>query len=124
MKPSIINEQGVINPRHATSPEYKCTCIVIANVMLYLFSLLLLIVADVASSQSLTWKTLSLPKANDRYNDVWFVDPMTGWAIIPSDGFKEDGMIYKTTDGGATWVMQFKSYKHLRSVCFLDPLVG
>ena len=92
--------------------------------MLYLFSLLLLIVADVASSQSLTWKTLSLPKANDRYNDVWFVDPMTGWAIIPSDGFKEDGMIYKTTDGGATWEMQFKSYKHLRSVCFLDPLVG
>lgn len=62
--------------------------------------------------------------ASDRYNDVWFADPLTGWAIIPSDGLKEDGLIYKTIDAGLTWKTQFKSYKHLRSVCFLDSLTG
>jgi photosystem II stability/assembly factor-like uncharacterized protein len=91
--------------------------------MRYLFVLLVIALPASATAQY-HWSPLSLPNAEDRYNDVWFVDPLVGWAIIPSDGFKEDGFIYKTTDGGSTWETQYKSYKHLRSVCFLDPLVG
>src|SRR5688572_11973448 len=91
--------------------------------MLYLYSLLLILIADVAFAQTLAWKRLLLPKADDRYNDIWFADPMIGWAVIPSDQ-NDPGIIYKTTDGGDTWTSQFESPRHLRSVCFFDSLIG
>jgi photosystem II stability/assembly factor-like uncharacterized protein len=93
--------------------------------MRYLLALVILLYSNITQSQTFSWKVLPLPKVSDRYNDVWFITPDLGWAIVPSDGgTKPDGFIYKTTDGGATWTTQYATTQHLRSVCFLDERIG
>ncbi len=86
--------------------------------------------------QTYTWKTLSTPPPAIRYDDIFFVNPQVGWAIDPFDtiyytsGTTLDsifhiGRVYKTIDGGQTWIIQLDSSRnHFRSLAFVDSLHG
>ncbi len=71
-------------------------------------------------AQQITWTTLGLSGAlAGRYDDIYFVSPQVGWAI---DG---DSGIFKTTDGGTSWNLQFDNFhNYLRSIRFVDSLHG
>jgi photosystem II stability/assembly factor-like uncharacterized protein len=64
------------------------------------------------------WTTLNIPSSG-RYDDVFFIDELVGWAAGGNSG-----KIYKTTNGGATWTMQYNTGKYLRSIEFLTPTLG
>ncbi len=63
------------------------------------------------------WRPLDIPSAN-RYDDVFFIDENTGWAV------NGERRIYKTTDGGATWTLKFQADNYLRSIEFATPMLG
>jgi photosystem II stability/assembly factor-like uncharacterized protein len=66
-----------------------------------------------------TWQTLNSVPVVSRYNDIYFVTPTRGWIANGS------GQIYRTLDGGVSWVKQFeKSTVHFRSIGFVDSLNG
>ncbi|MCF8412885.1 MAG: T9SS type A sorting domain-containing protein [Melioribacteraceae bacterium] len=72
-------------------------------------------------AQSGKWVSLDngLPEVNSRYEDIYFSNPDTGWVI------QFEGNIYKTLDGGSTWVTQLsKSGLNLRSIVFADDNYG
>jgi len=63
------------------------------------------------------WTTLNIPNAG-RYEDLFFINQTTGWAVSPDK-------IFKTTDGGATWEHQYTpEWVYLRSVEFATPQLG
>jgi photosystem II stability/assembly factor-like uncharacterized protein len=64
------------------------------------------------------WTTLTIPSAG-RYDDVFFINDTVGWA---AGGNSTE--IYKTTNGGASWTMQYTSGKYLRSIEFATPTLG
>jgi photosystem II stability/assembly factor-like uncharacterized protein len=76
------------------------------------------------NSPNLQWFATNAPTASSRTDDIWFVDPMIGWAV------NSDGKILKTTDGGISWQQQFQTPIvrnrpiYLRSVGFANPLNG
>jgi photosystem II stability/assembly factor-like uncharacterized protein len=54
-----------------------------------------------------------------RFDDLYFVNDSTGWAV------NADGKIYRTTDHGESWTLQFDNAVHyFRSVEFLDDQHG
>jgi photosystem II stability/assembly factor-like uncharacterized protein len=66
-----------------------------------------------------TWQTLNSVPVVSRYNDIYFVTPTRGWIANGS------GQIYRTLDGGVSWVKQFeKNAVHFRSIGFVDSLNG
>jgi len=79
---------------------------------------LLLMLADSALPQSPRWRTLPNAPVSARHEDVFFVNPSIGWVVNGS------GQIWKTTDGGASWALQFVADAYLRSVGFTDSLTG
>lgn len=67
------------------------------------------------------WTPLDLPKST-RYDDVFFIDEQTGWAV--GGGART---IYKTTDGGQSWTLKFQSPTdpdYLRSIEFVSASIG
>jgi photosystem II stability/assembly factor-like uncharacterized protein len=66
----------------------------------------------------LKWFSTNAPIASSRTDDIWFVDPMVGWAV------NSNGQIIKTTDGGNTWEQQFQDDIYLRCIGFATPLKG
>ena len=66
----------------------------------------------------LKWRPTNAPPASSRTDDIWFVDPETGWAV------NSNGQILKTEDGGASWEEQFQSGAYLRSVGFANACSG
>jgi photosystem II stability/assembly factor-like uncharacterized protein len=70
------------------------------NLMKSIFTTLLLLFAiGIAHSQS--WTLLSnSPAAGFRHDDLFFINPDTGWVV------NVDGYIYKTTDGGNSFITQ------------------
>lgn len=81
-------------------------------------------------SQQYLWDQLPSPAAQFRYNDICFLNPKLGWTVHPFSPFspidpKPRGAIYKTTNGGETWITQLDDIKnHFRSVAFADSLHG
>jgi len=76
---------------------------------------------------SQTWQVLpSLAPSSGRYEDLWFINANTGW-VVENGGGKR---IYKTTDGGNTFVMQFQLSASdsmsfgFRSVAFNNSQLG
>jgi photosystem II stability/assembly factor-like uncharacterized protein len=66
-----------------------------------------------------SWQTLPNAPITSRHNDAYFVNPNLGWIVSGA------AQIYKTTDGGASWQLQFSNVAtHLRSVGFIDSLRG
>lgn len=57
----------------------------------------------------------------DRYDDLFFISPDTGWAVGSRTGF---GKIYHTTNGGSTWSVQKNIGDYARSVEFADKNLG
>ena len=79
------------------------------------FTLFILLFSSYAFSQ---WTTLNIPSAG-RYDDVFFINDSLGWAAGGNSG-----RIYKTSNGGASWTMQYNTGDYLRSIEFANPLVG
>lgn len=89
---------------------------------------LVLLITSVSHAQltNYKWEILkSLPKQGDRYNDIYFVDEMRGWAIAPYMGIHYPGQMYRTVDGAQTWSAVLDSnLGHLRSIVFRDSVNG
>jgi photosystem II stability/assembly factor-like uncharacterized protein len=67
----------------------------------------------------LQWRPTNAPIASSRTDDIWFLDPSTGWAV------NSNGQILMTEDGGVTWTEQFKtSPDYLRCVGFANRMKG
>lgn len=55
-----------------------------------------------------------------RYDDIFFLNNQMGWA---AGG--DNGIVYKTTDGGLNWTNQFQdSSSYFRNIEFLNPEIG
>ncbi|MGB4846721.1 MAG: YCF48-related protein [Saprospiraceae bacterium] len=81
-----------------------------------LLHFLVLLMAAPSFSQS--WNLAGpIPFAN-RYDDIYFVNPNTGWTV------NSEGNIFKTTDGGLTWTWLYQNSYYFRSVEFLDENTG
>src|SRR5215207_6945438 len=67
-----------------------------------------------------TWSQLpNSPSGTTRHDDIWFVDETTGWSA------RGRGGIFKTTDGGNTWVQKLtNTTTHFRCIAFASPLRG
>ena len=74
------------------------------------------------------WQALPAAPVSYRFDDFYFINPDTGWAINPYYGLaivKQYGRIFKTTDGGNTWQkLKDSSGTYYRSVGFVDALTG
>ncbi len=73
-----------------------------------------------SSSISAQWKLLeNSPTAGFRHDDIFFIDEHTGWVV------NVDGFIYRTTDGGTSWLKQLeKPETSFRSVGFANANLG
>ena len=71
-------------------------------------------------SQSPVWQQFpNSPSGTDRHDDIFFVDANTGWSV------RSNGYIHKTTDGGATWVVQANQpATHFRCLGFTSATRG
>ena len=59
--------------------------------------------AVMSSDGGASWKPLIMPQtANPALNYVYFLNPTTGWLNMTD--YNIGGMIFKTTDGGTTWI--------------------
>lgn len=82
-----------------------------------LASLCLAIQLPLAQAQ-IGWSVTNIPDGG-RYDDLFFIDELVGWAAGGPSGW-----IYKTTNGGASWVLQFSTPFYLRSIEFVDADKG
>lgn len=74
---------------------------------------------EVNAVSPLRWRKTNAPFASSRTDDLWFINPDTGWAV------NSDGNIIKTTDGGLSWVVQQSAPGvYLRCVAFANANVG
>lgn len=65
------------------------------------------------------WTKLKTEPFRGKQDDVFFVTPAIGWYVNGS------GKIYKTTDGGASWVKKLdKPGTYFRAVGFVDEMRG
>lgn len=65
------------------------------------------------------WTTLKNVEPSSRYDDIFFLNADTGWAA--SGGL---GSIYRTNNGGLSWIEQENYDVYLRSIEFFDKNVG
>jgi photosystem II stability/assembly factor-like uncharacterized protein len=86
------------------------TALFISIILLNLLSIL---------SQEPSWKLLPGSPVAGRFDDLFFINDLTGWAAGSSPT-----KIYKTTNGGLIWhfLTGFSGYS--RSFCFLDSITG
>src|SRR5262249_11263373 len=67
----------------------------------------------VPAAAALQWRPTNAPVASSRTDDVWFLDPKTGWAV------NSNGQIIHTSDGGDSWVVQLHDEEvYFRCVAF------
>ncbi len=74
-----------------------------------------------------TWQQFaSQPGTGSRQDDIFFVDENTGWTIeAQNTGSNRRGYIYKTTDGGNSWVTQdVRTGTHYRALGFTSTTRG
>ena len=73
-----------------------------------------------ALSAQYNWETLSQsPQNGQKQDDVFFLSPTLGWSVNGS------GRIYKTRDGGATWIKMIdQPGTYFRCIGFIDSLHG
>ena len=86
-----------------------------------LFSLGLFLLLSMGSAVAqFTWQSLrGAPTNGSKQDGIWFIHPDTGWVVNGS------GRIYRTLDGGATWLQQRNSPgTYFRAVRFVNGQVG
>jgi len=65
------------------------------------------------------WQALPAAPIASRIDDLHFLDPLTGWTATG------DGTIYRTNDGGASWLVQFYDPAlYFRCIRFADSQRG
>src|SRR5205085_3299192 len=92
----------------------------------YAFAALLFLISN-TYSQSSNWHVLpNSPSTNWRHDDLSFINENTGWVVYNTlFGGGNNGRVYKTTNGGSTWIMQFNVNDiYLRCLGFSDSLNG
>lgn len=70
------------------------------------------------TTPQLKWRPTNAPIASSRTDDIWFLDPSTGWAV------NSNGQILLTENGGTTWTEQFHTSQYLRCVGFANRMKG
>jgi len=70
------------------------------------------------TTPELRWLPTNAPLASSRTDDIWFIDPSTGWAV------NSNGQILLTENGGASWTEQFRAGVYLRCVGFANRMRG
>lgn len=70
------------------------------------------------AGQSFAWSPTNAPVASSRTDDIWFLDPQTGWAV------NSNGQIIHTKDGGNSWIRQFQANVYFRCIGFANALRG
>lgn len=82
--------------------------------------ILILIISNNLYSQEYSWKIVpNSPVAGTRFNDCSFINPNTGWVC---NG--DNGIIYRTTNGGNTWFLGGSTSQANRCISFFDSLNG
>jgi photosystem II stability/assembly factor-like uncharacterized protein len=67
----------------------------------------------------LRWRPMRVTSQRARrFDDVFFIDPQTGWTV------NSNGLIAKTTDGGASWTPQHRAGAYMRCIGFADANHG
>ncbi|MEO6035593.1 MAG: immunoglobulin domain-containing protein, partial [Verrucomicrobiota bacterium] len=86
-----------------------------------LIGFLVILLATRAFSQTPVWtQSANYPGSTSRNDDIHFLDETNGWAAAGGTG-----QIFKTTDGGKTWVLKFtKTGAHFRSIGFVSAQRG
>lgn len=65
------------------------------------------------------WQALPAAPISSRIDDLHFLDPLTGWLATG------DGAIYRTNDGGSSWLPQFFDHAlYFRSIRMADSQLG
>jgi photosystem II stability/assembly factor-like uncharacterized protein len=64
------------------------------------------------------WTVTNIPDGG-RYDDLFFINDSVGWAAGGPTGW-----IYKTTNAGDTWDLQFNTPLYLRSIEFINADIG
>lgn len=78
-----------------------------------------LLLSFISFSQTYSWQKLNTEAYRGKQDDICFVNETTGCYV---NGF---GKIFKTTDGGTTWIKQWeKEGTFFRCIAFVDSLVG
>jgi photosystem II stability/assembly factor-like uncharacterized protein len=82
-------------------------------------------VSPLFSQPSLKWRRLPTAPflSSSRHDDSWFINERVGWIV---NGI---GQVWKTTDGGGTWMLQLEknqptSRVYFRAVTFADSMRG
>lgn len=71
------------------------------------------------------WRALPAAPQSPRCDDMYFLTPSLGWVINPAYPAGPWGRVYKTTDGGETWIKQLdEAPVYFRSVGFADENTG
>ena len=77
------------------------------------------------TTQTLNWRPTNAPVASSRTDDVFFIDPLVGWAV------NSNGTIVHTTDGFETHQVQFQDNPppggepvYFRCLAFSSPTRG
>jgi photosystem II stability/assembly factor-like uncharacterized protein len=65
------------------------------------------------------WKKLDTPAYRGKQDDIFFIDPQTGWYVNGA------GKIHKTVDGGNSWQVKLSQPgTYFRTIGFIDALHG
>ena len=91
---------------------------------LYIFIGAVLLVSPTVNAQGI-WQATTTTAVTDRYDDIYFLNPDTGWAVSLDCCIGQTGQILKTTDGGITWIQGNASSTAIyRDIGFLDDQTG
>ena len=77
-----------------------------------------LLCSCIMGSAQTGWSVTNIPDGG-RYDDLFFINDSVGWAAGGPTGW-----IYKTTDAGDTWDLQFSTPLYLRSIEFINADTG
>lgn len=99
-----------------------------SRVLRYVLTIAVFLVLTGQSLAAPVWRALpNAPVTQNRMDDVYFINPQTGWMVSNAScggGCDSYTGVWHTTDGGASWVLQFKAGEYLRSIGFFDSLRG
>lgn len=74
----------------------------------------------------ITWQSIGYPNLPDLFwiEDVKFIDANTGWIVGLDQDLGHLKTVYKTTDGGLTWVQAMSDGAYMKAIDFTDVLHG
>lgn len=81
---------------------------------------LILLSYQIILAQQPQWRVLpNSPVAGSRFNDCSFININTGWVCTA-----DNANVWKTTNGGLSWIISGNTYYPLRCIYFFDSLNG